>query len=280
MNLFEDKGFVEHVYDAKEFDACLLCKKKYKLESSRKSPIGRECEKKLKKEYKFAVINIESGCHEHADVHYTKAQLQKYFGTGVDFIVSCCGWGGYTAEWLWKEGHCYYDEENWHGDDSFYCEKTPDELELIALTTGKTKAKLICVHEDIWGLGLVQHSSYLGPAKSWAEYEKAYGSPSASCHCCHLWDSIKDTAEELEFELKTYEKLSFELRFSVIDRISQELIDEEQKISEIMSDVRLWNEGEGQEDGCMSGWCYSLFNWFDFDNRANATPKELMVIAN
>ena len=32
MNLFEDKGFVEHVYDAKEFDACLLCKKKYKLE--------------------------------------------------------------------------------------------------------------------------------------------------------------------------------------------------------------------------------------------------------
>ena len=279
MNLFEAKGFEENVFNAEHFDGCLLCKKKYK--SEKETPVGKECEKRLKDEYRFAVINIQSGCHERVDAVYTKKELQKYFGTSNDFVVACAGWGGFTAEWLWKEGYCHFNEDDWGYDESTYDEKSPDELELITIVTGKTKAKLICVHEDIWGLGLVQHSDYLGPAKSWAEYEKVYGQPYASCYCCSLWDTIKERAEELEFELKRYEELSYNLRFSVIERIDQELKDEQIKIDEIMHDVRLWNEGKGQEDGCLTGWCYSLSNWFDFEMKIDAKPKKQMaVIAN
>ena len=278
MNIFEEEGFVDNVINAQEYESCLLCKKKYKQEKA--TPVGKECEKKMKKQYNFAVINVASGCNECPDVFTEKKDLHKYFGTSVDIIIATSMWGGFTCEWLWKDGHFHYWEESWGEDDSLYEDKTPDELELIMALTGKTNAELVMVHEDMWGLSVVQHGHYMGPCKSWDEFVQREGcTPHASCYCGRYYEDIREELDELESELARYEKLSMKMRFSLIDEVKNDMAQAEVEQAEKMSDVRLGlsDMTEQGQFGILDGTDEQL--WFAY-KRLEEKPIKMLLADN
>ena len=274
MNIFEEEGFVENVIMAEKHEGCLLCKKKYKQEKT--TPVGKECEKKLKKQYNFAVLNIASGCNEAPDVWFEKKDLQKYFGSSVDIIISTAEWGGFYCEWLWKEGQIWYWEESLGEDETFYEEMTPEELELLMVLTGKTNAELTLVHEDMWGLTVVQHSRYLGPCKTWDEYVKRYGcTPQASCYCGRYYEDIKEEIEELEFKLAEYERMSLQMRFCLIDYVKEAIAKEEDRHAKQMDDVRLGlRDPQKGQFGVLESITESL--WFEY-KRLEERPTEIHI---
>jgi len=194
--------FAEFYGDAGNFKECVLCGRKLKQGSE--YPIGVHCRKKLKKNYRIALLNVTTGCHEGPWVKWSKDDLKEHFGSSVDIYVmmDLSGTGHATLvygdhEWGYPLHDKDYDQfEAWDADI------TGNEAMVIGYMIENGFFEYEIVHRDTNALRLGQHSRYIGPASSLADLKKKWGVQgiNPSCYCGEAANMIDELQMEAEHE--------------------------------------------------------------------------------
>ena len=196
---------------------CVLCERK--LKEGSEVPVGSVCRKKIQNKYRVAALNITPGCSEVCELSWDKERLKGYFGNSVDlYLLHNWGWGNIT--WVLPGDDSTFTT-NMYGESDMMDDEEMDVTGNLAYAVSifvrKQLVETELVHADTEALTWVQHSEYVGPAKSAEEIVKYWGVEELGpgCMCGRASMCIEEKEAELldkievfgENPLPLYEKI-------------------------------------------------------------------------